>query len=102
MSYKYETVIDDGKVNRNGRVYSDELLAKYNEACPKEIRYKGEVVGHMEHVCRDGERLVAAMVLDKPISPVSMGIRGVAEVSDDGTCNALNIESIDFVRAQEA
>lgn len=101
MSYKYETVIDDGKANRNGRVYSDELLAKYNASCPKEIRYKGEVVGHMEHVCRDGERLVAAMVLDKSIEPVSMGIRGLADVSDDGVCNELSIESIDFIQARE-
>lgn len=101
MSYKYETVIDDGKANRNGRVYSDELLAKYNDSCPKEIRYKGEVVGHMEHVCRDGEHLVAAMVLDKPISPVSMGIRGIGDVSDDGVVNEQSIESIDFIQARD-
>lgn len=98
MSYTCETTIDNGKVNRNGRVYSDELLAQYNASCPKDIRYGDKVVGHMEHVSHDGDRYVAAMTLDEVIGNPSIGIRGVADISEDGECRALSIESIDFIK----
>lgn len=98
MSYTCETTIDNGKVNRNGRVYSDELLAQYNASCPKDIRYGDKVVGHMEHVSHDGERYIAAMTLDEDIGNPPIGIRGVADISEDGECRALSIESIDFIK----
>lgn len=98
MSYTCETTIDNGKVNRNGRVYSDELLAQYNASCPKDIRYGDKVVGHMDHVSYDGERYIAAMTLDEVIGNPSIGIRGVADISEDGECRALSIESIDFIK----
>jgi hypothetical protein len=105
MSYTYETTIDDGKVNRNGRVYSDELLAKYNASCPKDIRYGDKVVGHMEHVSHYGDRYVAAMTLDKDmpeeLKNLAMGIRAVGEIDEDGECHEFNIESIDFVKSKE-
>jgi hypothetical protein len=98
MSYTCETTIDNGKVNRNGRVYSDELLAQYNASCPKDIRYGDKVVGHMDHVSRVGDRYIAAMTLDEDIGTPPIGIRGVADISEDGECRALSIESIDFIK----
>lgn len=105
MSYTFETTFDIGKVNRNGRVYSDELLAKYNASCPKYIRYGDKVVGLMEHVSHDGDRYVAAMTLDEnmpeEVKNLAMGIRAVGEINEDGECHELNIEAIDFVYDME-
>lgn len=105
MSYTCETTIDNGKVNRNGRVYSDELLAKYNASCPRDIRYGDKVVAHMEHVSRDGDRYVAAMTLDEDmpeeLKNLAMGIRAVGEIDEDGECHELDIEAIDFVKPKE-
>ena len=96
---KYETTLDIvGQPNRNGRIYSDELLAKYNEACPKEVRYGDRVVGRMEHVSRFGDRYIAEMTLDEDIGTPPIGIRGVADISEDGECRAVSIESIDFIK----
>ena len=95
----YKTTLDIvGQPNRNGRIYSDELLAKYNESCPKEMCYGDRVVGHMDHVSYDGERYIAAMTLDEDIGNPPIGIRGVADISEDGECRALSIESIDFIK----
>lgn len=96
--------LDNGKVNRNGRVYSDELLAKYNASCPREIRCGDKVVGHMEHVSHYGEQYVAAMTIDKDMTEevknLAMGIRAVGEIDEDGECHELSIESIDFVKGE--
>lgn len=97
----YETTLDIvGQPNRNGRIYTGELLAKYNESCPREIRYGDKVVGHMDHVSYDGERYIAAMTLDEDIGNPPIGIRGVVDISEDGKCRALSIESIDFIKGK--
>lgn len=96
---RYKTTLDIvGQPNRSGRIFSDELLAQYNESCPKEIRYGDEVVGHMEHVSRQGDRYIAEMNIDKDIGNPPVGIRGVADISEDGECRALSIESIGFIK----
>lgn len=87
----------DSIPNRNGRIFSDDILAKYNESCPKELHYKGDIVGHIDHVKRDGDNCIAIISLNKKIGNPPIGIRGLADISKDGECRALKIESIDFI-----
>lgn len=86
--------------NRNGRICSDDILAKFNESCPKELHYEGDIVGHIDHVQRDGDRYIATISLNKKIGNPHIGIRGLADISKDGECRMLKIESIDFISAK--
>lgn len=82
------------------KIYSDDILAKFNESCPKELHYEGDIVGHIDHVQRDGDCFIATIYLNKKIGNPHIGIRGLADISKDGECRVLKIESIDFISAK--
>ena len=103
MGYRCETILSDGKVARNGKVYPSELYAKCNEATPIPVRYCDKVVGEIQHICNEGDCAIASMSLDKDaleklrVSPLALGFRGTAEISEDGEYHTLDVESVDFV-----
>lgn len=103
MGYRYETTLSDGKISRNGKVYPSELYAKCNEAAPIPVRYCDKVVGEIQHIRNDGDCAVAVMSLDKgaleklQVSPIALGFRGTAEISEDGVYHELDVKSVDFV-----
>lgn len=103
MGHRCKTILSDGRVTRNGRMYPDELYAKCNEAAPIPVRYCDKVVGELQHIHNEGDCAIASMSLDKDaleklrVSPLALGFRGTAEISEDGEYHTLDVESVDFV-----
>lgn len=103
MEYSCKVTLTNGKVSRNGKVYPSELYAKCNEAAPIPVRYCDKVVGELLHICNEKDCAVAIMSLDKgsleklEVSPLALGFRGTAEISEDRVYHELDVESVDFV-----
>lgn len=100
---KCETILTDGKVARNGKVYPSELFAKCNEEAPIQVRYRDMVVGDIQHIRNEADCAIASMSLDKGALeklkefPAALSFRGATEISGDGEHHISDVESANFV-----